>query len=207
MNHHHKTGGTRLLFFIINLLFLTCGTAFTYAASADDRQAPVTEITHLMEKGQHILLKPGAERKDIDSVLQIADRMEAVSKQLQDEQGLGLSKLLRVMALREDGHPEKGRPFAREAVDLLGRSGSKRQKADAILELGSTYSNSDPDLLPKIALYEQGIAIYQQLGNKMKEATLLEVLGDLYLLKQELPTAMAHLNRALALYKDRKSVV
>ncbi|SFM72397.1 Two-component sensor histidine kinase, contains HisKA and HATPase domains [Chitinophaga sp. YR627] len=201
MNHHHNTGGIRLLFFIINLLFLTCGTALTDAAASDNQQQPIAEISRLRTQAENLLLKPGAVQSDMDSVRYIAGRIEVLSKPTHYKQGLGLSKLLRAMAFREEGHPDKSRPLAEEAVNILSSTGTELLHADALVELGASYGNSDPDLPPKIALYEKGINIYHNLGDQLKEATLLEVLGDLNLLKQNHADALKHLNHALSLYK------
>ena len=202
MNNHHNVGGSRLLFFIVNLLFLTCGTASIYAAPSDDRQQSIAAMNRLMDKAQRILDKQGITPKDVDSARQIATQIAALNKQQNTEHGQGLSQLLRCLIMQKDGQGDKVRPFAQEAVNILSRTGTEIQKAEALLQLGSTYSNSEPDLPPKIALYEQGIAIYHNLGDKLKEATLLEVLGDLNLLKQNHTAALTHLNRALALYKS-----
>lgn len=202
MDHHHNTGGIRQLFFIINLLFLTCGTALIAAAAAAGGQPPIAEINRLMADAHRILNKRESTPKDVDSIRQIATQITALNKQQPTEHGKGLSLLLKAILMHRDGQGDKSRPFAQEAVNILSRTGTGPQKADALIQLGSTYGNSDPDLPPKIALYEQGIAIYHNLGDKMKEATLLEVLGDLNLLKQNHAEALKHLNRALSLYNE-----
>lgn len=195
-------GGSRYFIYIICIFCFICGSTYSHARSFASAKNDTTAIRQLMHRADDYLQKPGTAQKDIDSAISISRRMEALSLQLRSDFGLGLSKIMMARALAHGGQRENGRSYAQEAVDIFDRLGALREKADAIIELGGSYSNDNKDIPAKVALYKQGIGIYHRLGDKMKEATLLEVLGDIYLVKQDYTNSLSNLHEALALYKS-----
>lgn len=195
-------GGRRYFIYVICLICFLCGSIDSNARSFTSGNDQTTAIKQLMDKADNYLKKPGAAKEDIDSAISIAGQMETLSRQLKSDEGLGLSKLMMARTLAQGGQPEKGRAFAQEALTIFNRLDARPEKADALIELGGSYSNTPEELPTKISLYKQGIAIYHGLGDKMKEATLLEVLGDLTQIKQDYPAALSHLHEALTIYKS-----
>lgn len=192
--------------FIIS--FIGCFLAITGAGcndQRDNRKGTVQDtamVSELMQHAERCLDKPGSAATDMDSAMNIAGEMERISTSLQYTRGLGLSKLLRAKTLREMGQGARAGVPATQAVEILSRTGTARDKATALIELGGTYSNNGDDLFRKIALYEQGMQIYSGLGEKLTEAKLREFIGDLYLLKQDSHNALINLEKALALYQE-----
>lgn len=158
-------------------------------------------ISRLMHMGEVFLDKPGSGEEDMNMAFRMADEMEARSRQLNYWRGLGLSKLLRAKAFRESGHSDKGRASGEEAIRLLNEYGSITERAQAIIELGGTYSNEAADLPRKIELYQQGIALYEESGDEQSVAKLKEFVGELLLLNQNYAHALEVLHEAIALYK------
>lgn len=193
---------------IVFISFIGCLLAITGAGcngQRDSRKRTIPDtvvIRELMQHGERCLDKPGSALTDMDSALNIAGEMQRISTSRKYTRGVGLSWLLRAKTFREMGQGTKAREPATQAVEILSRTGTARDKAEALIELGGTYNNNGDELPPKIALYEQGMQIYSGLGEKLTEAKLREFIGDLYLLKQDSHNALSNLNKALALYQE-----
>jgi len=164
-------------------------------------KADTATISRLMRMGEMFLDKPDSREEDMNMAFRMADNMEVRSRQLNYRRGLGLSKLLRAKAWRESGHSDKGRISGEEAVRLLNEYGSLTEKAQAIIELGGSWSNEAADLPRKIELYQQAIALYESSGDELTVAKLKEFMGDLLQLNQDYPRALEVLHEAVALYK------
>jgi two-component sensor histidine kinase len=185
-------GGIPYIFLMASLFFLVG----TYQVSAQD-----TPVIRLLRQGEQYLDKAGTSKEDMDSALHIAARIESIGRKARNERWVGLGKLLMARVTREMGQSANGRATAEQALALLSRSGTPKEKADALIELGGTYENVDTPLTRKISLYEQGTQIYHDLGDKMKEAELKEFIGDLYHVRKESRMALMYLQQALALYE------
>ncbi len=160
-------------------------------------------VGDLMQQAERCLDKPGSFQEDMDSAMNIATEMERISARQQYTRGIGLSNLLRAKTFREMGRGSQARQPAAKAVEMLSRAGTETDKAQALIELGGSYDIRKADeMRGKIALYEQGIRIYNHLGDKLKEAQLREFLGDLYQITQDTAHALSNLRKALALYQE-----
>ncbi|MEZ2445822.1 histidine kinase dimerization/phosphoacceptor domain -containing protein [Chitinophaga sp. RCC_12] len=174
----------------------------TIGRLVQSRKGDTATITAWMKRGESFLDKPGSLEPDMKMAFQIAGQMEKLSKELRYPAGLGLSKLLLAKAYRESGHSGEGRASSEEAVRLLSVYGTPRLKAEAILELGGSYSNSAEDLPIKISLYKQGIDIYQSLGDSLSAAKLNEFRGDLLKLNGQYTEALEVLTATLSVYEQ-----
>jgi len=166
-------------------------------------RADTATIARMLRVGQAFLDKPESLGEDMNMAFRMADQMEARSRQISYTRGLGLSKLLRAKAFRESGHADQGRASSEEALQLLTQYGTIREKAEAILELGGTYSNSASDLPHKIELYQQGADIYLKNGDELSAAKLKEFIGDLLQVKGDYIRAQEVLGEALLIYQKK----
>ncbi|NML41923.1 histidine kinase [Chitinophaga sp. G-6-1-13] len=167
-----------------------------------DGKADTATIARMLRVGEAFLDKPESREEDMNMAFRMADQMEALSRQINYPRGLGLSKLLRAKAFRESGHADQGRASSEKALQLLTQYGTVREKAQAVIELGGTYSNEPKDLPRKIALYQQGADIYLKNGNKLSAAQLKEFIGDLMQLNKDYDGALRVLQEALSIYKE-----
>lgn len=187
--------------FIGILLLTTCIGCEGRRDDGRDALPDTVMIGELMRHAERCLDKPGSFKEDMDSAMNIAGEMERTSTRQHYKRGIGLSWLLRAKTFREMGQSIKARRPAVMAVDILSHTGTETDKAQALIELGGTYTNVD-DLPGKIALYEQGMQVYIHLGDKLTEAKLREFIGDLYQLRQDTLNALSNLRKALALYQE-----
>ncbi|ACU62286.1 tetratricopeptide repeat-containing sensor histidine kinase [Chitinophaga pinensis] len=196
--------GIRYILSISFLLLTVCGRshATVFLSGEDERSAAIATIHTLWQQGDRILAKPHPLTADCDSAKHISQKMATLSRRFNYDQGLGLSQQLMSAALRYNNQGNEAIAYAMEAVDILSKAGTEKQKADAFIELAGCYSNADTDLPVKISLYEKGARSYHQLGDKVREAALLEMIGDLYQLKKDYTTALSRLKQSLALYQS-----
>ncbi|MBS0030753.1 tetratricopeptide repeat-containing sensor histidine kinase [Chitinophaga hostae] len=166
-------------------------------------QTDTATIARMLRVGEAFLDKPESREEDMNMAFRMADQMEARSTQTNYLRGLGLSKLLRAKAFRESGHASQGRNSSEEALRLLAQYGTELEKAQAILELGGTYSNEAQDLSRKIELYQQGAAIYLKTGDELSAACLKEFIGDLLQVNGDYIHAEEVLREALSIYKKK----
>ncbi|NLR77229.1 histidine kinase dimerization/phosphoacceptor domain -containing protein [Chitinophaga eiseniae] len=166
-------------------------------------QADTATIGRMLRVGEAFLDKPESREEDMNMAFRMADQMEARSRQINYTRGLGLSKLLRAKAFRESGHADLGRSSSKDALLLLTQYGTIIEKAQALLELGGTYSNNTNDLPRKIELYQEGADIYLKNGDELSGAKLKEFVGDLLQLNEDYPHAQKVLEEALSIYKKK----
>ncbi|WP_420153749.1 tetratricopeptide repeat-containing sensor histidine kinase [Siphonobacter sp.] len=164
--------------------------------------ADTASMHSLYRIGEYFLNQPDAKPAELNQVVRISQQMEQYSKKIRYWKGLGESQLLRAKALRMLGKSDQGRLSSQRAVTLLSRYGTKVLQAEAFVELGGTYDNTEAELPTKIRYYEKGTQLYHALGNTLKVAQLKEFTGDLYHLNHENTQALRVLNEALALYQS-----
>lgn len=165
-----------------------------------DGKADTATISKLMIMGEAFLSKPESKKEDMDMAFRIAKAIEARGRQMNYMRGIGLGKLMMAKAFRESGNSLNGRSTSEEALTLLTKYGVKSERAQAVLELGGSYSNEMADLPRKIELYQQGADYYLRSGDILTAAKLKEFIGDLMQVHHDYPGAMKVLKEARALY-------
>lgn len=158
-------------------------------------------LGRLYRIGDALLYKPGSDSADITAAHDIAGQLEMLGKKTGDSLAMGLSHLLTAKIFRELGRAKAGRPASEQALRLLQTYGTDDLKAQAVIELGGSYSNEMKDLPRKIDLYKQAVAIYHAMGRKLDEARMEEFVGDLLMLNEQYADAQIILQKGLALYK------
>ncbi|SJZ58795.1 Two-component sensor histidine kinase, contains HisKA and HATPase domains [Chitinophaga eiseniae] len=166
-------------------------------------KADTATIHRMLRVGEAFLDKPESREEDMNMGFRMAEEMESRSRKINYLRGLGLSKLLRAKAFRESGQAEKGRTSSEQALQLLTQVGTAKEKAQAIIELGGTYSNNAKDLPRKIALYQQGADIFLENGDELSAAQLKEFIGDLLQVNGNYTDAEQVLQEALSIYKKK----
>ncbi|MBO9658844.1 MAG: hypothetical protein J7527_08455, partial [Chitinophagaceae bacterium] len=194
------------------LLFFVCAQLTTHAQTAEDLQL-IKKITGsdrldtaAMEKlyhaGDAYLDKQGRTPVNIQGALQISELLKNLSTKPNLQVANGWSLLLAAKVRRERGEPLQAREPAIQALDVFKRTGHTRAQAEALIEIGGSYSNDADQLSTKIKYYEQGVELYQQLNDKPTVARLKEFVGDLYQVNQQFQPALDNLFEAVSMYKE-----
>lgn len=197
--NREQYGGRNI--YITFFLLLTLAACSGKRGQHSGNMADTTQLDVLLERADYYFNKPGGVKEDIDSAIYTAGEMEQIGIRLQYKRALGLSKLTLARAWRASGRSAEARSISEEAVVLLQRSGRANEKADALIDLGASYSNAPAEIDKKIRLYEQGTQFYHELGDVQKEAELKEFIGDLYHVKRDFEHSLTYLKESLALYQ------
>jgi two-component system, sensor histidine kinase PdtaS len=202
----------RIYHWYLLLLFTICVQLATHAQTAEDLQlikkATGSERldTAAMEKlyraGDAYLNRYGDTPINIPAASQISGLLKrlAAKRGLEIAQGWGL--LLTAKIKRESSEPLQARQPATQALEVFKQTGNISAQAEALIEIGGSYSNDEDQVVSKIKYYEQGIALYQQLNEKATVARLKEFVGDLYHINQQYQLALDNLFEALNMYKE-----
>ncbi|MEX6689994.1 histidine kinase dimerization/phosphoacceptor domain -containing protein [Danxiaibacter flavus] len=164
-------------------------------------KADTATVSELQRAGEFFLYKPGANPDDMGMVHRFASKIESISAGIHYLKGQAMGKLLHAQAYREAGS-KQGRQLCEEAVAMLRNSNLRQLYAQAIIELGGTYANTQQDLPVKIDYYRQGAEMLGQMGDKLSEAKLKEFIAELLQLNGSNRESIAMLNETLAIYQS-----
>jgi two-component sensor histidine kinase len=152
----------------------------------------------LLELARIYLFKPDEQAGDLDTTLRLVRQAYAISQYFHYPKGLGNAYLVGAQAYREKGDAKQGRKFAQTALNIFTRIPAMAEKAEAYLEISRTYSISPEELPFRIQNHEKALSIFQQIGNKEREAVTLRELGEFEDLRKSETKALVYLNQSLA---------
>ncbi|WPQ64772.1 histidine kinase dimerization/phosphoacceptor domain -containing protein [Chitinophaga sancti] len=158
------------------------------------------KINALYRDGQRLILKTGYEKQDMDSAWTIARQIDALSRKMNYQGGIGIGKLLTAKILNESHRDDGRRATSMEAYNILRQYGTPRLQAEALIEIGGTFQNKSSDLPAKIHYYEAAVDIYRSIHDYLSAASMLEFVGDLYSVNGEYTKSLQTLQTALQLY-------
>ncbi|RCR71320.1 histidine kinase dimerization/phosphoacceptor domain -containing protein [Larkinella punicea] len=156
----------------------------------------------LLELARSYILKPGEQASDLDTALLLVRQGYSVSRYLAYEKGQGVAYLIGAQAYRESGNTQQARRFGQTAIHRFTKNRHVAELAAAYMELGNTYGSSDEELKQRIKYYEQALPLFQQVGNKEREAMTLRELADFYHILLNTTKAIELLKKSLAIYKQ-----
>jgi two-component system, sensor histidine kinase PdtaS len=151
--------------------------------------------------GRSILFKPGGGQKEIDSSTYFMQQAYQLSNKINYQPGVGNSMLLSALIFNKEGKNDKGLAVSEKALQCFQGIHSKRGIAEAYIIVGQHYSDHDADHDQKIKYYELAAAMFKDGGFKLREATTLMDLADLYQTNRMIIEALKILYEAQNLYK------
>ncbi|MBO2011585.1 tetratricopeptide repeat protein [Hymenobacter negativus] len=139
---------------------------------------------------------------ELDSAYYYSKQAEALSTALQVASG----KIRSLQALGRLGIISKqekdARSLLQESIRLSRQLGDKQLEAQGLNYLGNTYSPIAANLPLIITYFQQARTLYQQLGDKLEEAYLLESIAGQHILQGSPAQAIPELAQAIALYRS-----
>jgi two-component sensor histidine kinase len=165
-------------------------------------QLDTAAMEKLYHAGDAYLDRQGPMPVNIQSAEQISGLLKRLAAKPDLQAAKGWSLLLTAKIRRERGEASQARQPAMQAFDVFRQVGHLRAQAEALIEIGGSYSNDADQLSTKIKYYEQGVELYQQLNDKAAVPRLKEFVGDLYQLNQQYQPALDNLFEAVRLYKE-----
>lgn len=159
------------------------------------------KVGALYRDGQRLILKTGYEKQDMDSAWAIARQIDAISRQMNYQGGIGIGKLLTAKILNESHRDDGRRAASLEALSILNQYGTPTLQAEALIEVGGTYQNKSADIDKKIYYYEAGAKRYLEINDLLHAGNMLEYVGELYNISGDYTKSIKTLQTALDLYK------
>jgi two-component sensor histidine kinase len=162
-----------------------------------------TEVVNLLTEGAMLYVtKSGDHDSDMNMATRYANKAYHISRKLGYIQGTGKCYFVYSNICREKGEIEKGTLYIKQSINILSKSGSLFDLAEAYLEESNYLNPFTQALKLKIGLYEKAILLYRKVSAKEKEAKALKQLGDLYYINDEYAKALNATRRSLQLLKE-----
>ncbi|WP_267406491.1 MULTISPECIES: histidine kinase dimerization/phosphoacceptor domain -containing protein [unclassified Chryseobacterium] len=173
-----------------------------------------TQIASSKENSQKIALlqklsdfyinKKGEAKKDLDSAVILNKEAINLSLKIKDNLGKGKSMLLDAKIDRERGNKDAALSKIKNSITYFETHKMTEQTGEGYEELSFIYDNDPKNFDAKIKLKEKALALFKNSGSKIKQASVLKDLGELYLLKGDSDKSIDLLKQSLAVYQSVK---
>lgn len=160
-------------------------------------------VANLLEAALVYIMRPGEEKHDLDSAAILTDQAMHISDRLNIP--VWQARCYRVYShlYRESRQKEKGKGYIDRSIATFTKYDSKKDLADAYLELQRYYDiYSDSEWVYRVKYAEMAKDLYRQSRNPLKQAAVLKHLGDFYQIHEKDSIALAYLHEALAIYQS-----
>ncbi|UFH57245.1 histidine kinase dimerization/phosphoacceptor domain -containing protein [Spirosoma sp. KNUC1025] len=148
------------------------------------------------------VLKPGSYATDLDTALILVRQAYHLCRPLAYIKGKGNAYLIGGMAYRDKGDQKRARSYDRQAIQLFTKYKYPAELAAAYMECGNTFGNTDDELKQKIRYYELALPLFQQVGNREREATTRKELGDFNQILGKYLQSLTQLKQSLKIYQS-----
>ncbi|MBD1385908.1 hypothetical protein IDJ75_11505 [Mucilaginibacter rigui] len=167
-------------------------------------KADTLKISILIKLGKN-LLDHQKEKNDLRAAADAADRALRLSKSIDPKTYAGRVYELKSSILEADGKMPEARVLQKMAIKYFQAAGDSLMTGDAYRKLGRTYSYQDRrELAERIKLDSISLKCYIKTKQFLKMGYVLESLGDLNHIRNEIPMAISYLNQALVAYDKAK---
>lgn len=201
------------VFLLVTLLLSTCcllqgQTVAQWQQAIREAATDADRTDALLELASVYVLRPGAEKADMDSALLLLTRVRQLNQRMHSDACMAHCNMLYSAIYREEGevqHNEalrlQGLPCAQAAVNWYKAHPQKDFEGYACLELSHyTFGETREKILGKIAVLEQAAAAFGRSGNQLLQARMLQSIGDNYMLIDANVPAMQALLQSIDLY-------
>ncbi len=201
----------KIFCFSLVLMFLSISLK---AQSKENPALLRTQIASSKENSQKIALlqklsdfyinKKGEAKKDLDSAVILNKEAINLSLKIKDNLGKGKSMLLDAKIDRERGNKDAALSKIKNSITYFETHKMTEQTGEGYEELSFIYDNDPKNFDAKIKLKEKALALFKNSGSKIKQASVLKDLGELYLLKGDSDKSIDLLKQSLAVYQSVK---
>lgn len=182
---------------------LTAGEVYSSLIQLNKSKADTVKAALLLQLSEYYILKPGENKRDLDSSLAFIQQAEQLCNVLSYQKGICSCFYQYSIAFREKGEMPSARKYAGSAIKICAAYKQYDLLAESYMELAQHYDPLDPkELTERIMLFKKADSFFTISGNKERRAFALKNLADEYQLNQELFPAIQALKQALVLYKS-----
>ena len=166
-------------------------------------KADTSRINLLLKAGLLYVLKPGETKMDMDSALYFTNSALQLSNSLKAPEWIGRCHYVYSNIYRESKEIEKGKEHINKAIQAFTKYNLKSELGDAYIELANYYDPFEEKEYPlKINYHQQAEKLFEQTGEKEKQAGVLKNLGDFHQVWGHDSIAIEELHKALAIYQS-----
>lgn len=169
---------------------------------ASDNNNEISEL--LFKLGEYYLTKPGELKKDLDSADYFNQQAQQISVKTQNKLIIGKSLLLDAKIERERKNKTAAFTKIKKVISYSERNKLIQQAGEGYEELSFTYDNDPENFEVRIKLKEKALQLYKSSGAKLKQASVLKDLGEIYMNRDDADKSIELLKRALSVYKAAK---
>ncbi|WP_326983120.1 histidine kinase dimerization/phosphoacceptor domain -containing protein [Chryseobacterium sp. MYb264] len=170
------------------------------AASKESPQ----KIALLQKLSDFYINKRGEAKKDLDSAVILNNEAMKLSLKIKDDLGRGKSMLLDAKINKERGNKEAAFSKVKNSITYFENHKMTEQTGEGYEELSFLYDNDPKNFDAKIKLKEKALALFKSSGSKLKQASVLKDLGELYMIKGDSDKSIEMLKQSLAIYQSLK---
>ena len=152
--------------------------------------------------GRAVLLQTGGGPKEVASALKIANQAITISHQINFENGVINSTLLKALCFYKKQDFSEALKIAQQALDYSQKVNNYRGMAEAYIVIGLQHNIHNPDeLVKRIDYNNKAIALYKKTGNYLRQATTLKDNAELLNVGNKQTEAIKLLFESLNIYK------
>lgn len=158
----------------------------------------------LLKLGEYYLTKPGELKQDLDSAAFFSQKAQKISIKTRNKLDIGKSLLLDAKIERERGNKATALAKIKKAISYFESNKFTRQAGEGYEELSFTYNNDPENFDIRIKLKEKALQLYKSSGAKLKQASVLKDLAEIYMTNDDADRGIVLLKQSLAVYKSVK---
>lgn len=158
----------------------------------------------LLQLSEYYLNKKGELKKDLDSAAFLNKEAMLLSTKTNNKLNRGKAMLLDAKIDKERGNKNSAFPKMKQVISYFEKNNMTEQSGIGYEELSFLYDNAPENFDAKIKLKEKALALFKKSGAKLKQASILKDLGELYTMKGEPEQAIQLLKQSLAIYQSAK---
>lgn len=154
----------------------------------------------LLDVGTYFLYKTGEAKSDLDSSEFFRKKAFKLSTSLKYHKGIGRSLLLKSELYHEKGDNKTSWAMLQKTVKYCSFYNLNEQVGNAYRAMSVQFSNDGNDLEKRIFYSRKAMIYFEKANSKIYQAQMLEVLGDLYQIKEDFDTSIDLLKCSLSIY-------
>ncbi|WP_374459278.1 histidine kinase dimerization/phosphoacceptor domain -containing protein [Chryseobacterium taeanense] len=158
----------------------------------------------LLKLGSYYLTKPGELKKDLDSAVFFNQQAERINIKTGNKLNIGKSLLLDAKIEKERGNKTAAISKIKKAISYFESNKFTQQAGEGYEELSFTYDNDPKNFEVRIKLKEKALQLYKSSGAKLKQASVLKDLGEIYMNSDDPDKSIELLKQSLAVYNAAK---